>query len=129
MKGKSMKKLLFLVFCSVIISSAFAQTYVSPYFKSDGTYVSGYYKSASTTSDIFKSNSSTSTSTWNSGFKSSSSLYNDDVKVDGYFKSSGTKVESHYRTAPNNTILDNYSTYGNTNPYTGKQGTKKIKWP
>lgn len=45
------------------------------------------------------------------------------VYVNGYTKSNGTYVKGHYRTAPNNTINDNYSTKGNTNPYTGKQGT------
>lgn len=45
------------------------------------------------------------------------------VWVDGYYKSDGTYVEGHYRTAPNNTINDNFSTYPNYNPYTGKQGT------
>jgi hypothetical protein len=43
--------------------------------------------------------------------------------VNGYYKSNGTYVEGHYRTMPNNTINDNYSTYPNVNPHTGKQGT------
>lgn len=47
-----------------------------------------------------------------------------DTHVNGYYKKNGTYVEPHYRTAPNNTNLDNYSTKGNTNPYTGKEGTK-----
>jgi hypothetical protein len=47
-----------------------------------------------------------------------------DVYVDSYTKKDGTYVPSHYRTAPNNTKSDNYSTYGNYNPYTGKAGTK-----
>ena len=42
--------------------------------------------------------------------------------VNGYYKSNGTYVNGHYRTAPNKTINDNYSTYPNYNPYTGKQG-------
>nr|WP_315021891.1 hypothetical protein [uncultured Aminipila sp.] len=46
-----------------------------------------------------------------------------DVYVKGYFKSNGTYVEPYFRTSPNNTINDNYSTYPNINPYTGKQGT------
>lgn len=46
------------------------------------------------------------------------------VYVNGYYKSNGTYVEGHYRTAPNNTINDNYSTYPNVNPYTGVQGTR-----
>lgn len=45
------------------------------------------------------------------------------VYVKGYTRSNGTYVEPHYRTAPNKTINDNYSTYPNVNPYTGKQGT------
>lgn len=47
-----------------------------------------------------------------------------DVKVNGYFKSDGTYVESYMRTAPNETVEDNYSTSPNINPYTGKVGTK-----
>lgn len=43
--------------------------------------------------------------------------------VNGYYKSNGTYVEGYYRTTPNSTINDNYSTYPNYNPYTGKQGT------
>jgi len=35
-------------------------------------------------------------------------------------------VQPHYRSSPNNTKSDNWSTYGNVNPYTGKVGTKKI---
>ncbi len=51
-----------------------------------------------------------------------SSAFAESVK--GYFKSNGTYVESYQRSDRNNTQLDNYSTKGNTNPYTGKQGTK-----
>ena len=47
------------------------------------------------------------------------------TSVKGYTKKSGTYVAPHKRTAPNNTKMDNYSTKGNTNPYTGKKGTKK----
>ena len=45
------------------------------------------------------------------------------TKVKGYFKSSGTYVNSYYKTSPNKTKLDNYSTKGNYNPYTGKKGS------
>ena len=47
------------------------------------------------------------------------------VLVDGYFKSNGTYVQPHYRSSPNSTKSDNWSTIGNTNPYTGKQGTRR----
>ena len=46
-----------------------------------------------------------------------------DVYVRGYTRSDGTYVQPHYRSSPNSTTLDNYSTRGNTNPYTGKRGT------
>lgn len=45
--------------------------------------------------------------------------------VNGYYKQDGTYIEGHYRSTPNSTVYDNYSTYGNTNPYTGKKGKKK----
>ena len=47
------------------------------------------------------------------------------TSVKGYTQKSGTYVAPHQRTAPNKTKSDNYSTKGNTNPYTGKKGTKK----
>ncbi|WP_199741558.1 hypothetical protein [Flavobacterium sp. GSP6] len=46
------------------------------------------------------------------------------VSVRGYYRSNGTYVQPHQRTAPNYTRNDNYSTVGNTNPYTGKAGTQ-----
>jgi hypothetical protein len=45
------------------------------------------------------------------------------VHVKGYFKSNGTYVAPYVRTAPNSSRLDNWSTVGNVNPYTGKEGT------
>ena len=42
--------------------------------------------------------------------------------VSGYTRSNGTYVESHVRTMPNNTNWDNFSTKGNSNPYTGSTG-------
>jgi hypothetical protein len=43
--------------------------------------------------------------------------------VNGYSRSNGSYVKGHYRTNPNCTNRDNYSTYPNINPHTGKQGT------
>jgi hypothetical protein len=48
-----------------------------------------------------------------------------DVNVNGYIKQNGTYVEPSIRTSPNNTTIDNWSTKGNVNPYTGQAGTKK----
>lgn len=39
-------------------------------------------------------------------------------------KSTGTYVEGHRRTAGNKTHRDNWGSRGNTNPDTGKRGTK-----
>lgn len=43
---------------------------------------------------------------------------------EGYQRSNGTYVEGHYKTESNNTNLDNFSTQGNTNPYTLQSGTR-----
>jgi hypothetical protein len=48
---------------------------------------------------------------------------NSDVPVKSYNRKDGTSVPNHYRTKPNYTNRDNFSTKGNTNPYTGKKGT------
>lgn len=45
--------------------------------------------------------------------------------VHQYTTKKGTVVHEHKATNPNKTKKDNYSTKGNTNPYTGKKGTKK----
>ena len=45
------------------------------------------------------------------------------VYVHGYTRSNGTYVAPYYRTTPDSSILNNYSTYPNVNPYTGKVGT------
>lgn len=46
-----------------------------------------------------------------------------DTYVKGHVKADGTYVPGHFKTEANTTKLDNYSTKGNTNPYTGKAGT------
>jgi hypothetical protein len=51
-------------------------------------------------------------------------LYSSPTYVHGYTRKNGTYVMPHYQTAPNATRLDNWSTKGNVNPYTGKAGTK-----
>lgn len=42
--------------------------------------------------------------------------------VNGYYRSNGTYVNSYERSDRNNTVTDNYSFKGNTNPYTGAVG-------
>jgi hypothetical protein len=46
------------------------------------------------------------------------------VRVRSYVRHNGQYVGPHFRTAPNHTKLDNWSTRGNVNPYTGRIGTK-----
>lgn len=45
-----------------------------------------------------------------------------DTWVSGYYRSDGTYVQGHYRSSPNQYKYDNYSTWGNVNPYTGEKG-------
>lgn len=44
--------------------------------------------------------------------------------VSGYTRSNGTYVQPSHATNPNNSKMDNWSTQGNVNPYTGKPGTR-----
>jgi len=46
-----------------------------------------------------------------------------DEYVHGYTRRDGTQVDGYHRSSPNGTVTDNYSYKGNTNPYTGSQGT------
>ena len=43
--------------------------------------------------------------------------------VNGYTRKDGTYVQGHYRSDRNQTNHDNYSTSGNTNPFTGSSGS------
>lgn len=45
------------------------------------------------------------------------------VYVRPHFRKNGTYIEGYWRTAPNNTNMDNFSTKGNYNPYTGEAGS------
>ena len=42
----------------------------------------------------------------------------------GYTRSDGTYVQGHYKTNSNSSNHDNFSTRGNSNPYTGSTGTR-----
>lgn len=47
-----------------------------------------------------------------------------EVSVRGYYRRDGSYVAPHKRTAADGNFYNNWSTYGNTNPYTGRPGTK-----
>ena len=49
-------------------------------------------------------------------------------QTQGHFRGNGTYVEGYQRTSPNNTQMDNYNTRGNSNPYTGNQGSRTPKF-
>ncbi len=40
-----------------------------------------------------------------------------------HVRKNGSYVQPHHRTNPDRSRFNNYGTRGNTNPYTGKQGT------
>ena len=44
--------------------------------------------------------------------------------VNGYTKKDGTYVEPHQRSTPDKTFENNYTTKGNQNPATGKDGSR-----
>lgn len=56
-------------------------------------------------------------------FTSVSEARGSNVRVGGYTRGNGAYVHSYMRTAPDRTRLNNWSTKGNINPYTGKIGT------
>ncbi len=47
--------------------------------------------------------------------------------VKGHVKKDGTYVQPHRATNPNHTQRDNWSSKPNSNPYTGKPGTKEAE--
>lgn len=106
-----MRKLIIITMLLFFVVSLFAgDVWVNGYTKKNGTYVSGHYRSQPTKS---------TTTFNNSTYKSTT--------VKSYVKKDGTYVESHKKSKKDDTTLNNWSTKGNTNPYTGKKGNKKIK--
>lgn len=69
--------------------------------------------------------SSGSHSNGTSHHSSSGHVNSQNHSVHGYTKKDGTHVAPSHATNPNSTRRDNYTHKGNTNPYTGKEGTKK----
>lgn len=47
-----------------------------------------------------------------------------DVSVQGYTRKDGTYVQPHHRSNPDGNPYNNWSTKGNSNPYTGREGTQ-----
>lgn len=45
--------------------------------------------------------------------------------VRSYYRYDGTYVRGHYRSTPDGYFWNNWSSYGNVNPYTGSIGTRR----
>ena len=49
-----------------------------------------------------------------------------DTYVQGYHRNDGTYVQPHYRSQADGSLDNNFSTRGNTNPYTGSLGNQRL---
>lgn len=47
------------------------------------------------------------------------------IYIEGYTKKDGALVKGYYRSLPDKNKLNNWSSKGNTNPFTGKKGYEK----
>lgn len=47
------------------------------------------------------------------------------ARIRGYYKRNGTYVQPHYRSNSNSFKWDNWSSLGNSNPWTGKRGYRR----
>ena len=81
-----------------------------------------YFSSPSTSQQPRSSSSTYSTPAY--GSNDSYNTTPNSRQTSGYTKQNGTVVSPYYSTTPDNTNLNNYSTQGNTNPYTGSTGTR-----
>lgn len=61
------------------------------------------------------------------GILSSGPVLAKNVRVKGHITKKGSYVPPHNRTSPDSSSGNNWSTKGNSNPYTGKKGTKNPK--
>ena len=59
------------------------------------------------------------------GYRSGGHNSGGHVGVRPHTRKDGTFVQPHQRTAPNSTQRDNFSSKPNSNPYTGKPGTRE----
>jgi hypothetical protein len=92
--------------------SSSAQTYTTPYGSSTNPYGSSTTPYGSSTNPY-----GSSTNPYGSAQQS--------VHVQGYVRQDGGYVAPHNRSAPDGSTLNNWSTLGNVNIYTGKVGTRR----
>lgn len=66
-------------------------------------------------------------STWTPNItipRTTNSSYANTTLVSGYTRTNGTFVSSYRRTRSNDTNIDNFSTIGNSNPFSGQRGSR-----
>lgn len=78
-----------------------------------------HYKKNGTPDMRYNENKQTTGSSYSIPSSSTSDHYQN-----GYQRSDGTPVQGHYKTNNDNTNTNNYSTSGNSNPYTGETGSR-----
>lgn len=108
-----MKKLAFIAIIAALSIPAIAHNGRPGGGHSGGGYSSGHSAGHSTGAGTHSSKAATGT-----GAKSAHE------HVSGYTRKSGTRVAPHDRSTADSTTRNNWSTKGNTNPETGKPGTK-----
>lgn len=58
----------------------------------------------------------------------STAVFADDYRTRDYVRRDGTPVQGHMNSGPNENRYDNYSSRGNTNPYTGERGSQRNEY-
>ena len=118
-----MKKLvLSIVALMAVATSSFAQFSASQLQMIENV-VNDYYSSNSVPS-VSHSVPSVGYSVPSVSYNVPSTVNYNTTSVSGYSRSNSTYVQPHVRTMPNSTNWDNFSTKGNTNPYTGTTGSR-----
>jgi len=128
--------ILILIIFSLFLSLAFADVWVSEYYRKDGTYVQGHWRSSPDGNPYnnwsFPGNVNPYTGKVATGNPETylknyygSDSYNStaDVWVSEYYRKDGTYVQGHWRSSPDGNPYNNWSFPGNINPYTGKVAT------
>ncbi len=96
-------------FFTVLALLAFTYVAEAQHYNLDGTPDRRYRENKTTTISSFSAFGSTNSAT---------------RLQSGYQRSDGTAVSSHYKTESNSTNWDNFSTKGNSNPFTGESGSR-----
>ena len=116
-----MKKLVLTMVALVAVATTSFAQFSASQLQMIENVVNDYYSSNSVPS-VSHSVPSVSYSVPSVSYNVPSTVNYNTTSVSGYTRSNGTYVQSHVRTMPNNTNWDNFSTKGNSNPFTGSTG-------